>query len=326
MVVRSGVASLIPEDASREIIMATLNQCAAMQLMRKTTMKQKQKRLPILETLPDQADFLPNDTSLKPISEMTWTNKFLNAEPIGTIVFIPEDVVDDIAETGGGDIWEQIKPLVAEDIARKLDNAIFFGVGAPATWPTAIVPAAIAAGNTVNLGAGGAGSDSFADINTAMMTVEADGYDVNGFWARQQFKGTIRNERDANRGFLYPPNGPANVGAANNPANGQGVLFGEKLVFSKAGLSGFSTASGNAHLITGDFQQALFATRKQLEWKVLDQATLYNTDGSVRIALAQQDALAIRVFGRFAWQVPNPINRMQPTEASRYPFAVVRQP
>ncbi|HXI16590.1 MAG TPA: phage major capsid protein [Chloroflexota bacterium] len=320
MPTRTGSNALIDEDVASDIIKGVTNKSAAMQLMRHVQMKQQQKRLPIIEVLPDGSDFLATDTSLKPVAEMSWTNKYLDARPIACIVYLPEDVVDDVMDGGKGDIWEQVKPQMEDDIARKLDNAIFFGVGKPAVWPTAIATAAIAAGNTVTLGAG---VDIFADINTAMTLIEADGYSVDGFWARQQFKGNIRNERDANRGFLYPPSGPANTGASEATVGGS--LFGEKLVFSRAGLSGFANLTGNPHLIAADWSQMLLGIRKDLQWKVLDQATLYNTDGSVRIALPQQDAVAIRVVGRFAFQVPNPVNRMQGTESARYPAAVVRQ-
>jgi hypothetical protein len=33
----------------------------------------------------------------------------------------------------------------------------------------------------------------------------------------------------------------------------------------------------------------------------------------------------LRVTARFAWAVPNPVNRQQATKASRFPFAVVQQ-
>lgn len=316
-ITRSNASPLINEDVAREIIKGVTNKSAAMQLFRHVPMKAKQKRLPIIEVLPDGADYLAEDTSLKPLSTMSWTNKYLDAVPIATIVAIPDDVVDD----ADFDLWEQIRPQIEDDLARKLDNAIFFGVGKPSVWPTDIVAAAVAAGNTVNAGAG---ADIFADVNTAMMAVEADGYDVNGFWARQQFKGVLRNERDANRGFLYSPAGPANQGAADNAMGG--TLFGQRLAFSRAGLSGFSTASGNAHLIAGDFSQGLLGVRSDFQWKKLEEASLYNADGSLRYALAQQDMAALRVVGRFAFQVANPINRMNTNNSTRYPFSVVRQP
>jgi len=39
--------------------------------------------------------------------------------------------------------------------------------------------------------------------------------------------------------------------------------------------------------------------------------------------LMQQDMLALRAVMRIGWQVPNPINRLQETEANRYPFSVL---
>jgi hypothetical protein len=34
--------------------------------------------------------------------------------------------------------------------------------------------------------------------------------------------------------------------------------------------------------------------------------------------------VAMRVVARYAFQVPNPLSRIQPTEANRYPFGVLR--
>ena len=45
-------------------------------------------------------------------------------------------------------LWDQVKPLIAEAIGKKVDQAALFGVDKPASWPTAVIPAATAAGNT----------------------------------------------------------------------------------------------------------------------------------------------------------------------------------
>jgi hypothetical protein len=95
---------------------------------------------------------------------------------------------------------------------------------------------------------------------------------------------------------------------------------------STLNLPGFLTGSGLYRYITGDFNQAVIGIRSDLKYKVLTEATLYNPDGSVMFALPQQDMVALRVVMRLAWQVPNPITRMNANNATRYPFAAVTQP
>ena len=53
--------------------------------------------------------------------------------------------------------------------------------------------------------------------------------------------------------------------------------------------------------------------------KVLDQAVIQDNLGAIIYNLAQQDMVATRCTFRVGWQVSNPINYDQPTEASRYP-------
>ena len=39
--------------------------------------------------------------------------------------------------------------------------------------------------------------------------------------------------------------------------------------------------------------------------------------------LAQDDMVALRVTMRLGWEIPNPINALQPDESVRFPFAVI---
>lgn len=332
----TGYGALIPEDFSREIFKGIVNKSAALQLFPHRTMSRMQQRIPVVSALPS-AYWVAGDTGLKQTTAMQWANKWLVAEELAVIVPIPEKLLDDVDY----DLWDEIRPLLEEAIAIAVDEAIFFGVGKPASWPTAIVPAAIAAGNSVVRGTSSV--DVADDLNNVMTTVEVDGYAPSGWWMRPQFKASLRGLRDANKDFLFLPEGPSNVGVSNNDAlavsrSGRtaaggtraGLVFGEPAYVSYAGLTGFATAGAGqatqAEAVTGDFSQGILGVRQDLTFKMLDQSVIQDNTGAIIYNLAQQDLVAMRVVCRYAFQVPNPVSRIQPTEGNRYPFAVLLQP
>jgi len=187
--------------------------------------------------------------------------------------------------------------------------------------PASIVAAALAAGNTVTQGTG---VDVADDINNTMAAVELDGYDVNGFFIRNSIKAELRGLRDAQRGLIFQ----ANTGVSD--AVYKGTIFGEKAVSSMSGIfeaenaGTYGRAANSVKLIAGDWTQGIVGIRQDLTWKMLDQAVITDANGLIVFNLPQQDMVAMRVVARYAFQVPNPINRMNMVEATRYPFAVLR--
>jgi hypothetical protein len=73
--------------------------------------------------------------------------------------------------------------------------------------------------------------------------------------------------------------------------------------------------------MSGDFDQLVYSIRQDITFKLLDQAVIQDSAGTIIFNLAQQDMVALRAVMRLGWQLPNPINRVQPTAASRYPFS-----
>jgi HK97 family phage major capsid protein len=312
------VGALIPEEVSREVMQGVTEKSAALKLFRHRDMGTAQTRLPVLAALPT-AYFVTGtnpDIGLKQTTEMSWTNVYLNAEEIATIVPIPEKILDDTKY----DLWGEIKPWLEEAIAVALDDAIFFGTNKPATWATAIVTAAAAANNVVRSGTSST-IDFVDDINNVLAAVEADGYMPNGFFARMQLRAKLRGLRDTTKAFLFQPDDQS---AMNMPLQ-FGTLFNEPIVFSRAGFSSFATAADQWSLITGDFTQGIIGVRQDISYKMLDQAVLTDAGGLVVYNLPQQDMVALRVVARFAFAVPNPINRLQPVGANRYPFGALQQ-
>ena len=79
-----------------------------------------------------------------------------------------------------------------------------------------------------------------------------------------------------------------------------------------------------AQMIVGDFTQAVYAIRQDITFKVLDQAVIQDpSTGEIVYNLAQDDMVALRVVMRLGWEIPNPINALQPDESVRFPFAVI---
>jgi HK97 family phage major capsid protein len=247
------------------------------------------------------AYFVNGDTGLKQTTDVAWGNKYLNAEEVAVIVPIPEAVLDDTSF----DVWASIKPLLAEAAGRVIDGAIFLGINKPGSWPADLKTAATAAGNTYERGTSTQALGGVAqDLSNLMGLVEADGFDVNGIVANRIYRGLLRTQR-ATTGQTLPE-------VSSTEA------YGVPITYPMRGM--FTTA---AEAFVGDFSQGIIGIRQDWTYKVLDQAVIQDTAGVIVYNLAQQDMVALRLVGRFAWEVANVINYDQPTAANRYPFGVM---
>lgn len=313
---RSEAGPLIPEDAADEIIKNATLRSYAMSAFKRKRMSRKQRRMPILDRKP-VAYFVNGDTGLKETSDLRWDNIYLNAEELAVIVPIPDTVVDD----ADWDIWQEVRPELEEAIAAKIDDAIFFGVDRPVTWPVGVLQGATAAGQTVAEGTSAV--DVFDDMNTAMTFLEVDGYEPRSWLLRPQFKSVLRSTRDLNKGFLYPPTGPANTGAAR--AGWAGAIWNVPAFVSMMGLSGFADGAGNAEAFVLDTDQFMLAVRNDISMKIFTEGVISDDTGKVLLNLMQQDSKALRCTIRVAWAVANPVTRIQPDRTKLYPAAVVTQ-
>lgn len=313
---RADAGPTIPEDASREIISMATEQSFVLTSFLRKQMSRKQQRRPVLDRKPI-AYFTNADSALKQTSDVAWANIFLNAEPVATIVPIPDDVVSDSQV----DLWEEIKPELTEAVAAAIDEAVFFGTGKPTLWPDPILTLCTAAGHAV--AAGTSTVDVFDDLNACMVLVETDGYMPRKWVIAPRFQGTLRSTRDGNKGFLYPPQGPANVGAA--AAGWKGAIWNVPAFVSMMGMTGFSGAAvaGDAQAFILDTNHFLCAVREDIDFYISKDGVISDAAGVVVLNLLQQDSRAVRVVMRVAWVMSNPVTRINPTRATSLPAAVL---
>jgi len=277
-------------------------QSAALELGTVIPVSSAQIRFPVLSALPI-AYFVNGDTGLKQTTTAAWANKYLNIEEIATIVPIPEAVLDD----AGFDVWGSVQPLMEAAIVRKLDAAVFFGTDAPASWPTNLVAGAVAAGNVVARGTNAQASGGiYGDLSDLIGKLEMDGYMPNGAVGNVTLKGRLRQIRDT---------------------TGQQVQQDADLPAMTYALPGmWPSGLSAAELIAGDFTNLVLGVRQDMTYKLLTEAPITDNTNAIIYNLAQQDMVALRLVFRAGWQVSNPINFQEGTEASRFPFAVLRSP
>lgn len=313
LITRTDSAALIPEDASREIIAGIPQASAVMQLARRLpNMSSAQRRMPVMSALAT-AYFVAGDTGLKQTSEVSWENKFIDAEELAVIVPIPEAVLDDASF----DIWGEVRPALVEAFGIAVDQAVLYGTNIPATWTTnmgaaGIVAGALAAGHDNSLA-------NFADMYEAILgetaagvagvfgDVEADGYMVTGNVAHMSMKRKLRNVRAAGGELIF---------STNMQQAGAYLLDGAPILFPTNGA-----ISATQYLISGQWDQLVFAMRQDITYKVLDQAVITDAAGNIIYNLPQQDMIALRAVMRLGFALPNPISRMNTNAATRYPFA-----
>jgi HK97 family phage major capsid protein len=318
---RSGVEALMPEEYQREIIQNVPQSSAVMSLgTRAPNMTRAQRRIPVLSSLPTAYFTNPGPTNdkdflgWKQTSRAMWENKFIDAEELNVIVPIAESVLDD----ADYDIWSNIKPLLLEAFGLAFDQAVFYGYNAPYVWPVNLVAAAVAAGHNVTLPDGSTKDwyDAILGEDGLIAKVEEDGFMPNGYVAAMIMRSKLRALRDTSKQPIFKSLSKEGMQGSTNYE-----LDGSPIIFPQNG----SIVPSRSLIIAGDWKQLIYAIRQDITWKVLSEAVIQDPiTKEIVYNLAQQNMVALRACMRLGWQVPNPINRLNTDEDTRYPFSVIQ--
>lgn len=311
----SNMAGLIPPDYTDEILAKTVEQSAVLRLARRLRdMPSSTRTMPVVSALPT-AYFVNGENGLKQTTQVTWANKTLTAEELAVIVPVPQNAFDDSAYP----IWDVIKPLIEEAAGLAIDQAVLYGTNIPASWTSAfgahagIVALATAHGSTVSLAAKTDIYEALMDTGGLLSLVEEDGFIVTGHIAHTSLKGLLRGCRDTNGQPIFVAGQNIGTAFATGQLDGAPVLYP---------LNG-SIDSAQGLDIAGQWNELVYAMRKDISWNIADQAIIQDGAGNIVYNLFQQDMVALRMVFRLGFALPNPINRVQPTEGSRSPFAVL---
>ena len=297
MISHSDADPLIPEGEVKDIFKNLEAQSQVFKLCQKLpNMSSNRTRLKVLDVLP-VVYWQGSSTAYKKTTRAAWKNKYLYAEELAVIVPIAEADLND-AEF---DIWAQVKPALVEAVAKKIDEVVLFGgEDKPENFPDSLLSTAFARGFVREKGSE---EKIYNAISETMGLVEEVGYSVNGLVAGPSIKKIFRGMTDT---------------------TGQLITGDEISALPRAIVENGAWDSSKAIAMVGDFKQAVFAIREDMNYKVLTEGVIQDpSDGSIIYNLAQQDMVALRVTFRFGWQLPNPVNRLAESENARLPFAVV---
>lgn len=297
----------IPETISTEIIKETPGSSVVLQNARKVRLSTKTMKQPVLSALPD-AYWLAGDTSLKQTTHAEWTSQVVTAEELAVLVPIPNAVIDDSSIP----LWAEVKPLLVEAIGKKVDSAALWGDDKPASWPTAIVPGATAAGNTVT-----AGADLSQDVAKLAGLVSEDGFAVNAFACAPGFNWRLVGLRGGDGHPIYSPSV-----TAGQPSS----LYGLRIDEVRNGAwkdTAVPTVSGATDVLALDWSKFVIGVRQDMTFDLFDQMVISDDAGKVIFNSAQQDSKVMRVVFRVGFQVANPLTRVNPDSATRYPAGVL---
>lgn len=317
---------LLPEEVSEVILRGSAESSAIRSHARSLNMTTNSRRLTEAEVTGANVFWVGEgqrkSTDAPTAQQKSWT---MTAAELAVIVPIDENVQEDAAV----DMFELYQPAIETAIARKLDAAALFGIDVPTAWGSnASIKSQATLANHSFAEDGTPTDDELIDLmmgtgvdpaDGALQAIEDDGYDPNQILSYLRFRARLRNLKDAdNRPFL----GDLARSVQINEILGVPVEFYKG---TNAGSDGFWVPA-DAHLIMGDFDQAMVGNRQEIRYKVFDQGVITDGAGNVVYSLMEYDMVALRVTARFAFKVFAPDTADGETLASdeKYPFALVK--
>lgn len=292
---RGDAAGDVPAEFAEQIIGDVETESTALALGRRVPVGTRDSRVPILSSVPD-AFFVTGDSGLKQTSAATFESTPLIAEEIAVIIAIPDAVLADSTV----DLWAAISPLVARAFARRLDRAVIFGQEKPATWPAGMVPAAIAAGNTVPRTA-----DPVVDVLAAAGVVAEVEYNPTAAAVATGWQFRAASSRsDAFHGSPIGPDGTLVPMIAGLPVRTNPVYWDATV----------------ADVVVADWRNVLLGVRQEMTVSFSESAVITNDAGVVQSNMWQQDSTSMRAVMRVGYHLAQPVTQ---SGTAGVPVAVV---
>lgn len=307
---RGDTSALIPEEVSRVMLGKDTQGSATLDLFRHIPVGRNQVRFPVLSALP-VAYWVTGDTGMKQTTELAWANKYLNVEELATLVPVPDNVMADVEI----DIWDSIQPYIVEAFHKALDEAVFFGVNAPSSFPSNVLAGCVAASNTVTEGTANAAAGGYmGDIDNVIAAVEEDGFDVTGWVAALALRRKLRAARNTQGDKVDQ----GRVSGDLSSIDGMPVEYAMRGSWTTGGGGGT-----NVRAIAGDWSQFIVGVRDDIRLKISNDSVIQDNTGAIVYNAFQQDLTILRVTFRVGWQVANTINNDNTNASTRYPAAAM---
>jgi HK97 family phage major capsid protein len=280
---------IIPPAFSQQIITEATQASAVMQLANRVPMGVSVMKMPVPKTFPKAGWVAVGGR--KPFTDLSLDTEEMTAEEVAAVIAIPDVYVEDFSIN----IWNYARPLLAEAVAAAIDDAILYGVDAPATFPTGGVAA-----NAVAV----TGSDALDVVNKAMSAVENSGLNVTGAAADIAVKGALRGLRDSN--------GDPICGCNWTNATEINSLYGQRIAYVPLGQD-------NPDFFVGNWRYCFVGVRSDIRYLVDPNAVIADADGRVIVTGFQDNTTPMKVWMRVACAIVRPVTRRCPTGAT--PFA-----
>lgn len=290
-------SGIIPAEFSAQIMEEAIQQSIVLTLGNRLPMGTAITDLPVPTQLP-KASFTGAPGSKKPWTDVMLGPKTIHAEEVAAITGIPDAYLEDSAVN----LWGWVRPRLAEAIAVAIDDAVLFGIGAPATFPVGGV-----INNLYSNAVPAVGLDAVDGVNQAMALVEAQGIAVTGHAADLITKSTLRGVRDQNGALLL---GQDQVGGRQVP-----TLYGVPIVYEP-------WSSTVWDFITGGWQNLVVGVRSDIRYNLDPSGVVTNAQGNVVLSGFESNTTPLKVWARIGAVIINPVTVKQPTGGK--PFSRAR--
>ena len=272
------LSGFVPTEQATEIMKDVARGSSVLRLSKVSEMQSDTKKVPVMTEGPGA--YWVGEGERIQTSKAGWIYPELKAKKLAVIVPVTKEKLNDT--TIG--VFEELKEPIAEAFYKAFDAAAIFGTNSP--FAKNIMNSIETSGNKVELETNGAGKLDL-DVSDAMALVEDEGYDVNGFVAKNGIKNSLRKLRDANGNQLFV-----------DGVNGK-EFYSQPIEFSRNG----AWDKTQAEIIGADWDKSLVGIREGIEYEILKEATLQGTldeDGKP-ISLAEQDMIAVKATMRLAY-------------------------